>query len=717
MEIVQNYNHQFLSNSFSIVSVSEEFNMKKSSIFNEEDLKSYPNINVIDWKFMVCEWMPNSAKKYYLDNLDKIYNSSHLFLIKGLCYEYGINTSIDYHMALNFYHKSIKLNNQIAFMKLFFIYSKLLSEPNSFSDVELDIDFAIFCLIKSACYTEMSFEVLKVDTSSDLLKFINLVDKDLIRIKKVLVKMLDHDIANTDKVENEYLEVYLKLNRSLSISDFKKEFKRLEDLAFEKNHYEACFKLACIYFYPPNELCPKKIDIAEKLLSFLYSKGYVKSFFSYYKLLEELGDQESLVKKFPKELLLEMKQFSYQIYTSHLIRDSKNLYENSFIILDAIFFQFLAGSIMCAIVSFEIITQVILKNKIAGFENSKISSNNYYKLHFLDNYVTDEGDDLFLSTINQNENIQIKEKIFNSDNIGKNNIEKRVLFYLQVIYDFCFDKNNKSWIIKAVDYDIFVLFYTMKSYFFYKGLIVKKDLFKAKELLEEAFIDKKSFKNYRKTFYYLGKINKKINEIYTSNIYLYKTVKIYLLSCEFPYHFYILGKLFYTGVKGYMNRNKIRSAKLLYFGMTFHDSNYFINVLYSTKCKEKIEYLSTIDEEFKNEFETISDYYLNFDKNQSQSWQESSSFSKSGNILNKEKSLFEEKFNALKNEMINEIIDEKYICTICCHNVKQIIFYTCGHKFICNHCLEKLKFEDNVNKKCPMCNKLSSKFIVDMEWN
>ena len=41
------------------------------------------------------------------------------------------------------------------------------------------------------------------------------------------------------------------------------------------------------------------------------------------------------------------------------------------------------------------------------------------------------------------------------------------------------------------------------------------------------------------------------------------------------------------------------------------------------------------------------------------------------------------------------------VCIVCHNNLKESIFYPCGHRCVCYNC-EVLLFE--VNKKCPKCN-------------
>lgn len=754
-----------------------------NEIFTEEDLSfiKKQNLKEPNWKFLI-DWLPKSAIDYYFKNLERIYSTSQLMFIKGVINEYGIKCPINYNKALYFYDKSLSYNNQLALFKMYHIYSK--EKYASQFEVKVDIDLAVYCLIKSVCYSDVLPEIVKIDPIMKLVDIINQRDRDYSRTKQLLIKMNkvnnNSNLVSTE-IENKFLLTYVQLNFCTSIIEFHNNMAKLADIAKINRHFEACFKMACLYYYPPqNDLSKKNIPEALELMHYLFENKYWKSYYSYFKILEDLKEFEKL-KVFSKELLLEVKQFSLQFYCSYLCRDRENFYNNAYELLEYSFLLFLNGSIMSSIVCFEILSQVCMKNKITDrtildkinenyYDNESVivfsrineniingindgkdkdlayttnninSSNNLsntdinkrkYKMnsnknikevsekhsphHKKKNTLNENiNDNRNSSILNLNESIMFhsshSKKDRNTSNInfelGNNNeikseyYKQKILFYSQVIFEFCVLNDNKKWLYELVDYDIYVLFYVIKSYYYYRGIYVEKNIPKAISIIEESLLDKKSYKNYRKGFYYLGKLYKQLNYKEKSDYYFFRTFKIYLLSSEFPYHYYLLGKFYFTGIDSHLKRDIKKSIFFLNLGKYFKDNNYFINVLYSKKCESKLDYYRKIDSEFSNVYDAEEEKIkirgeikLEDDTDK--------------NIL---KSLEETKIG-----LIMDIIEEKEVCFLCVANFRQIIFYNCGHKHICLTCFDKIKNSTGTAKKCPICNAESSIFINDLE--
>jgi hypothetical protein len=116
-----------------------------------------------------------------------------------------------------------------------------------------------------------------------------------------------------------------------------------------------------------------------------------------------------------------------------------------------------------------------------------------------------------------------------------------------------------------LDYDIVVLFAQIYVLYFYKGILVEKDYTKAMCILTATFIDMKPFENYRKAFYYLGKIcSEKLGQEEKSEFYFKMTLNLYLILNKFPYHYYVIGKLLFKGSK--------------YINVNLQDALYFFNL-------------------------------------------------------------------------------------------------------------------------------------------
>jgi TPR repeat protein len=623
-----------LSENFSIHSLNK--NLLNSAIFTEEDLillnkneKKEP-----DWIYMFFDWMTDSMKKIYFQDITKLYSQPTLYFVKGLIIEYNYSqnsnegckktclTSNDFQKALDYYLLGAKFNNQYCLFKLFYIL-KDHKYAEKFGLIK-NIDLSLFFLIKASSYNESFLDINKIDPIIKLMHIVYFNDRDLNRTRKLLERM--KYVKNCfniiiDDYEFKYLYYFLRLNFSNKDYEFKEALFNLEQISDKQP--EAMYKLGCLYYNPIHKhLCPRDIEKSLKNFRILFKKNYIKSYCSFYKICEELklyDEIEQIVKICKKQ-----KCFSFQFYANYLSKDKDDLISISLKILKNFFNSLLYGNIISVVITFEIFTQIFLKN---------------------------------LKIIEQ-------EKV------------KLYTRYLEIIHDFVSKKKKEKYLNDILDYDVVVLFHQIHAYFFYKGIFEQKNYHKAIEILEATFEDKKSYKNYRKVFYYLGKCYKKIGDDKKSNFYFKNAFDIYLMLKEFPYHHYVVARMFIEGIPGYVEPNLKNAIYFLQTGANYKENYYFINSLYSIKCSNYLK-----------ENKIISDYMLQYDTS-----------------------------NLLVNLDIYH--DNERTCICCFSNFKQIIFVKCGHKCICYLCFEKLnnKSESKILEvkgswKCPLCQQVSEYFI------
>jgi len=590
-------------------------------IHNDSDFEKLNELKNYEpsWQFMFFNWMTKSMLEDFFDKINDLFSNPMIYIIKGLQYEYGIKKEINYQKALNYYIQGALLNNQYCFFKLFFIVKDKSKEFN----LERNLDLAILLLIKASCYNEPFLDFNKIDP---IIKLYNIIynDRSLVKVKKVLDKYRNDHKEYTfgiviDDVEYNYLFYFLNLNFSQYTEIFKNSLKQLETISEENNHLEATHKLACLYYNPINkEIFAKDTEKSLYYFRKLRSLHYIKCYSSYYKVCDDLGineDNESLLK-----ISVKFKLFTSHLYGNYLTRNKEKFFENSAKIFHYFSQAFLSGNIICLVICFEILSQIFIKK----FHDVN-SNNNKYK-------------------------IDVKN-------------------FLTIIFDFVSTKKTDEQFIKLLDYDVLILFHQIHGYFYYKGILVKKDLEKAIEIFSKPLDDKKSVKNYRKIYYYLGKSYEKIGNFEKSNFYYKKAFDIYVLLKEFPYHHYLVGKMFLKGV-----HVKKRMENAFYFfslGANYKENYFFINSLYSIKCGKYL---------LMDEFQDMKDNMTGF------------------------------KFN------LDKFVNEENLCVVCFSNYKQIIFLTCGHKAICNICLDKMK-ENNSNSnshQCPLCMQKSISIINDV---
>lgn len=625
-------------------------------IFTEEDLqvlekngKKEP-----DWRCMFFDWMTDSMKALYFPNLHQIYNQASLCFIKGLLNEHKADYGKflkpnkegeyenDYAKALDYYLLGAKLNNQYCLFKLFYIL-KDKSNSKKFG-IKKNIDLSIFYLIKASSYNESFLDINKIDPIIKLMHIVYYRDKELNRIRKLLEKMkyVNNEMnILIDDSEYKYLFNFLRLNFCNRDYEFKDALFQLEQIC--DSHPESCYKLACFYYNPFHRIITSKnVEKSIALFKSLFDKNYTKSYCSYYKICEEqkLSDRIEDVLMSCKK----MKSYASQFYANFLSRKKDDVFLNSQKIFKYFFNSLLYGNLISIVICFEIMSQIFLKNMVSVNASSEKFDMNKYKP------------------------------------------------YLNAIFDFVSTKKNDQTMYKILDYDILILFHQIHAYFYYKGIIVKKDVRKAIEILESTFADRKSIKNYRKVFYYLGKAYRKIGDYKKSNMYFKQTFEIYIMLKEFPYHHYIVAKLFLHGIPGIIGKNIVQSYYFFTLGATYKDNYYFINSFYSKKC---MTYLQEDNE--------LIDFY---NKNKEE-------IDMSINLNNPAESKF-------FNFSLDQFVNDENICIVCFSNFKQIIYVKCGHKSLCYLCFEKLSKNDlNLNKtatwKCPMCQQESNAYVNSFE--
>ncbi len=232
--------------------------------------------------------------------------------------------------------------------------------------------------------------------------------------------------------------------------------------------------------------------------------------------------------------------------------------------------------------------------------------------------------------------------------------------FMELIYEFVSTQKNDENINRTLDYDVLILFYQIHAYYFYKGFLVKQSYQKSIEIMEDTFKSGKSIKCYRKIFYYLAKSYKKIGNMDKYNFYMKKSFDIYILLSEFPYHHFIVAKIFLHGIQD-VTKNLDYAIHFFKMGFNYNDNNFFINVLYSQKCHKYL---------LRNN-EIVS--FIN------------------NSVLSSSKVI------------IDNLVDSETICIICYANFRQVRHSKCKHKLICLLCYEKMQ---NKNQ-CPFCKQIS----------
>lgn len=461
-----------------------------------------------------------------------------------------------------------------------------------------------------------------------------------------------------NNLESEYLKNFLLLSFPYSIINLTEGIKKLENIAMD--HEEACFKLACIFYNPPyREHLQKDVAKSIKYFEILYEKQYPRSLCSYMKVCEEqkidkLDKLHNIAKK--------MRGYACHFYANYLCSDREKLEGNKNKILKYFFKSLLFGNLISISIIFEIFTKLYLSKFKKSKRANKVID---MKIDFGKDFKSEnQENNLIINEINLNEfnevsmGLEINNYMENKfTNIG---LSISLREFMELIFEFVDMQRSDEHINKILDYDVLVLFYQIYAYFYYKGYLVEKNYQTAIDIMEETLKKEKSYKCYRKIFYYLGKSYKKIGNEKKYEFYLKRSFDIYLLLSEFPYHHFLVAKIFLKGIK---DVPKSIDNAVYYFkmGANYNENSFLINVMYSKKCEKYLKENAEI------------------------------------------KSFIES--NAIKTSkvIVENFVDSEKVCIICYANYRQIRHINCKHKLICLICYEKM-----VNKsQCPFCKQIS----------
>jgi len=737
-----NNNENTQNNDIAIASMIAEQNFileyHQNSAFNNQfnlDEIIKEDILVIkepDWKLLMFEWMTTKIRNLFFanSNFKKVLTDSNILFLEGLLYEYGLyGYELSYEKAFQKYNDGIGLDNQYCLYKLFFV---LTNEKHCEKfNLKKCSELALIFLMKSCAYNESYLDINRIEPIYKLNSILNQVNKNINFLNNIIENYVKYtrkydpeDVNDKDnedckiekkyesknylkenpnsklnlkinELEVKYLTAFLLLSFPSNVRNLKDALQKLEEIS--SDHYEACFKLACIYYTPMyRDHINKDVQKSIKFFEYLESKNYSRSMCSYYKVCEDQKINDKL-----HLLILQAKNlrgYSSHFYANYLCRNRIDLDENKNKILKYFFKSLLFGNLISVVIIFEILTKlyidkfkkgkheigpndIIINNNNSKIINEKNSNKKFniikenkafdIEMDYMEtNSICFDNENYYLSFSDQENQESFPNQINKTKeywNFFLKNLGITLKDFMELIFEFVSIQKNDENINKTLDYDVLILFYQIHAYFYYKGYLVKQDFHKSIEIMEDTFKSKKSIKCYRKIFYYLAKSYKKIGDLEKFNFYMKKSFDIYILLSEFPYHYFIVGKTFLNGIKD-VSKNLEYAIQFFKMGFNYNENNFFINVMYSQKCKN---YLMKNPELVKFTNKTI---------------------------LNSSKIIIE------------HYVDSENICIICYANFRQVRHTKCKHKHICLLCYEKMQNK----KQCPFC-KQESEAINEFE--
>jgi hypothetical protein len=577
------------------------------------DLKNHKNIHShaseAHTYFEIIFNSKNNIIKSLFENIEDYGFSPIYYFYKGIQYEYGIFKNKSLSLAKEFYIQGANINQPLCFYRLYYIYSLEAEENSKSGNIVQDVH--LYFLLKYLSYYDYSSCLYYLIPEEELQKLKNKIKVEYDKIKCFINNKDNQDFFNISQTELEYLTLCLE-NFKESID--KKVFlnNNLNSMIIfykDTKHEEALYQIIDYC------LMNKEITFLNKFLTEkLTNKNDLNS--KHFALL---------IKNYLEGQKINIK-IETQTYTSLKIGGYLE-------IITALKFQ-------------AIPYQDLLN--ISEDENNfeKLKNKFFKKIKYL--YSSVMGGDVNSIPILFHLIIFLTKQMGDMTIMYESKIVDDILGILEKTYDHLpFNKELK-----------FLL-----GIFYLRGVKIKKDFNRSKEIFEQIYHEEKTFSNDQSDLsililYYLIKINNKLLNFEESKNYTEKFLKFIRSEqsvIENPQIIYLIGKLF-------LKINQV-------------DKSY--NVLSDT--------LKFYNEENSELISFIDKIYLCKIKNFLESRKEFSKFKNT--IFSKGK----------KNENFN-------FCMYCNFRMKEILAVPCGHKFICTECYEdKEEYFEFEDLKCENC--------------
>jgi len=264
-----NKNEENEENNTNLNTNTENEKEKEDNIFRpnkklEEEIKE--NCGIPNWGEMIFGLFNEKLRKKLIETSKK--NEGYHNFILGVTNEYGIDTEINYEMALKYYQKAADLKESFALYKLYTLHSY----QNEIFKVKRNREKEIFYLLESIAFSDAAFFMnndtfFKIDIFYEINLIFDLETNLVIKLNKLfnnknLENSLLYSDSDSDLLEKKndliYLESIITLKflgekHNIDILKQHEIFDKIRKLA-ENKHTESCYKLAVIYRQSKNKL-------------------------------------------------------------------------------------------------------------------------------------------------------------------------------------------------------------------------------------------------------------------------------------------------------------------------------------------------------------------------------------------------------------------------------------------------------------------------------
>jgi len=211
----------------------------------EEEVKE--KCGIPNWESMIFGLFNQPLRKKLIETA-KI-NPGYYNFILGVQKEFGIDCEKDLNQSLKFYKIAASYKDTYALHKLYNIYCY----ENEKFNVERDREKELFYLFQSISYSDASFFInndtfFKIDISYEISLICELEENFYEKFKNMLndVNNLEQDPDEINFIDSFISLKYLNEKHLMSFAKQLECVEKLKKLA-EKNHLEACYKLAVVF--------------------------------------------------------------------------------------------------------------------------------------------------------------------------------------------------------------------------------------------------------------------------------------------------------------------------------------------------------------------------------------------------------------------------------------------------------------------------------------
>jgi TPR repeat protein len=239
------------------------------------------------WGNCLFNWLTPKLRELLYKVIADSPNAPYFSFLKGVRYEYGIDTEVDNKKAYDHYMEAAKAYDGYALYKVYTMYRKDSTKFGLLRDKNIEI----YYLIKSMAYSDAvvffnNDTLYNVDVLCEIAFHLEELDPNLDKLNNLITEMK----YKVDDCEIRFIEAMTLIKFNLSDEEIEFGMTILKDLAENDGYLEAIYKLACFHAKQSDRFIKDRdIEIAAKYFKILEEKEFYKAFNDYGLFLYQEG--------------------------------------------------------------------------------------------------------------------------------------------------------------------------------------------------------------------------------------------------------------------------------------------------------------------------------------------------------------------------------------------------------------------------------------------